>query len=182
MYIPELVTLLIMAMAVSVDAFSVSLGLGTYKFRLRQIIYIGLIVGLFHVLMPLAGIFMGHMLAHIFGIITTYIGGILLITLGVQMIYFCFRNDEKSVGSPIGFGLLFFSLILSLDSFSAGLSLGMFGVRAVIAVTCFGIVATILTWTGLILGRKATFLTGTYGEIFGGIILITFGLKLLWPI
>ena len=54
--LPELVTLLIMAFAVGMDAFSVALGMGVYKLRIRQIIYIGFAVGFFHLMMPLLGI------------------------------------------------------------------------------------------------------------------------------
>ncbi|MBS4204716.1 manganese efflux pump MntP family protein [Lederbergia citrea] len=171
-----------MAFAVAMDAFSVSLGLGIYQLRMRQIFYIGLTVGFFHVLMPLVGILAGHLLSDTFGKITGYIGGILLIILGLQMIIFCFHEERNSFFSPAGLGLIIFSFILSLDSFSAGLSLGMYGVKAAIAVLCFGFVALGLTWGGLLLGRKVQNLLGPYGEIFGGIVLIIFGIKLLLPL
>ncbi|MBO1004801.1 manganese efflux pump MntP [Pseudogracilibacillus auburnensis] len=180
MLLPELVTLLIMAFAVAMDAFSVSLGLGLYKFRLRRIFYIGITVGIFHIMMPLLGIFTGHLLSDTFGKITNYIGGILLIILGVQMIISCFSDDDRALIAPMGFvSLMLFSLLISLDSFSAGLSLGMYGVRAAIAVICFGIVASVLTWSGLLLGRRAHYFIGTYSEVLGGSILVAFGIKLL---
>ncbi|MCM3112064.1 manganese efflux pump MntP [Lederbergia lenta] len=171
-----------MAFAIAMDAFSVALGIGTYKLRIRQIFYIGLTVGLFHMILPLVGIFAGHLLSETFGQISAYVGGALLICIGLQMVIACFLNGKSSVPLPVGWGLLLFSLIISLDSFSAGLSLGMFGVRAAATVICFGIVATFLTWSGLVIGRKFQNLLGVYGELLGGFILVIFGLKLLLPL
>ncbi len=180
MLIPEIVTLSIMAFAVGMDAFSVSLGLGIYKLRLRQIFYIGLTIGLFHMLMPLIGIFTGHLLSGTFGKITDFIGGALLVFIGLQMLSSSFSKEEGTIITPAGWGSLLFGLVVSLDSFSAGLSLGMFGVRVIAAVICFGAVSTLLTWCGLLLGRKVQHLIGAYGELLGGSILIAFGIKLIF--
>lgn len=171
-----------MAFAIAMDAFSVALGIGTYKLRIRQIFYIGLTVGLFHMILPLVGIFAGHVISATFGQISAYVGGALLICIGLQMAIACLRSGKSSVPIPVGWGLLVFSLIISLDSFSAGLSLGMFGVRAAAAVVCFGVVATSLTWAGLVIGSKFQNLLGIYGELLGGSILIIYGLKLLLPL
>lgn len=180
MVLPELVTLIIMAFAVGMDAFSISLGMGVFKLRLRQIFYIGLTTGLFHMIMPLLGILTGHLLSETFGKITGYVGGGLLIILGVQMVLSSFKTEERMAIVPVGWGLFLFSFLVSLDSFSAGLSLGMFGARALVAMICFGVVAACLTWSGLIMGRKVQNLLGVYGEMFGGLTLILFGIKLLF--
>ena len=83
----ELVTIIIMAFALGMDAFSVSLGMGMYKLRFRQIFTIGVTIGIFHIIMPLLGIITGRFLSAQFGEIATYIGGGLLLILGVQMIW-----------------------------------------------------------------------------------------------
>lgn len=176
----EIVTIVIMAFAVSMDAFSISLGMGVYKIRLRQIFYIGIVVGIFHLLMPLIGIFAGHLLSGTFGEITIYIGGILLIILGLQMVLTIFRSDDSSV-IPVGWGVFLFSFLVSIDSFSAGLSLGIFGAKAALAVICFSTMSIGLTWSGLLIGRKMQNMLGMYGELLGGIILIAYGIKLLVP-
>jgi putative Mn2+ efflux pump MntP len=180
MVLPEIVTLIIMAFAVSMDAFSVSLGMGVFELRLRQIFYIGLTAGLFHMIMPLLGILAGHLLSATFGQITGYVGGGLLMIMGVHMFISSFKSEERMAILPVGWGLILFSLLVSLDSFSAGLSLGMFGARAIVAMACFGIVAAFLTWAGLLMGRKVHSLLGAYGEMLGGLILFLFGLKLLF--
>lgn len=124
--ISELITLVIMAFALGMDAFSVGLGMGLVRLRFRQIFYIGVIIGLFHIWMPLLGMFIGKLLSDKLGMLATYGGGVLLLILGIQMIYSSFKRDEEPFIKPVGWGLIIFALSVSLDSFSVGLSLGIF--------------------------------------------------------
>lgn len=71
----EIYTLSVVAFAVGMDAFSVSLGMGMIPIRLRQIFRIGLLVGTFHILMPLVGMITGKLLSEQLGALATYIGG-----------------------------------------------------------------------------------------------------------
>lgn len=179
--IGELVTLVLMAFALGMDAFSVGLGMGMFKLRLRQIFKIGITIGLFHVWMPLVGMLAGKFLSDKFGTFASIVGGLLLMVLGVQMIWSSLRKSEESVMTPVGFGLLIFATSVSLDSFSLGLTLGIYGAKTILVIICFGVVATILTWAGLLLGRKAQGWIGSYSEALGGSILLAFGIKLLLP-
>jgi putative Mn2+ efflux pump MntP len=177
--IAEIITLGIMAVALGMDAFSVSLGMGMMRLRLKHIFYIGVTVGLFHVFMPFFGMIAGQFLSFKFGMVAQYIGGVLLIVLGLQMIIFSFKKDAAPVMNLVGWGMLLFALSVSLDSFSVGLSLGIFGARTAAVLICFGAAAMLLTWLGLLIGRKFQGWLGIYGEVFGGTILILFGVKLL---
>ncbi|WP_102348230.1 manganese efflux pump MntP [Bacillus sp. Marseille-P3661] len=178
----ELITLVIMAIALGMDAFSLGLGMGMIRLRLRQIFKIGIIIGIFHVVMPLMGIWIGKYISVHFSGIAAYIGGALLLLLGLQMIISSFRDDEQLLVTPVGFGLILFALSVSLDSFSVGLSLGIFGVKMALTIFLFGFFSMILTWLGLLLARKAQHWLGSYSEALGGSILLVFGLKLLLPI
>lgn len=179
----EIFTLSIMAFALGMDAFSVGLGMGMIKLRLRQIFKIGITIGLFHVWMPMLGMMTGRFLSDKFGTFAGYAGGILLLTLGIQMIWSSFKSpDTNSLITPVGFGLIIFALSVSLDSFSVGLTLGIYKAKTVAVLVCFGIAATCLTWAGLLIGRKVQGWLGTYSEALGGSILLGFGLKLLLPI
>jgi putative Mn2+ efflux pump MntP len=178
----EMLTLAMMAFALGMDAFSVSLGMGLVRLRLKQIAYIGLTIGFFHIVMPLMGMVIGRFLSDRFGTIASYVGGGLLLILGVQMVIASFRTEQNRWIAPAGFGLLLFALSVSLDSFSVGLSLGIYGVRMVIAIAIFGLISMMLTWSGLLLGRRFQPYLGTYSEALGGSILLVFGLKLLLPL
>ncbi len=177
----EVMTLILMAFALGMDAFSVGLGMGMYKLRLRKIFSIGMTIGLFHVWMPLVGLIAGKFLSEKFGTFATLIGGLLLFLLGIQMIWSSFKKGEEKMITPVGFGLLIFALSVSLDSFSVGLTLGIYGAKTIMVLLCFGIMATVQTWAGLLLGRKVQGWLGNYSEALGGTILLAFGLKLLAP-
>lgn len=175
----ELYSLSLMAFAVGMDAFSVSLGIGMNRLRLRRIFQLGLTVGLFHILMPLAGSIFGKFLSEHLGVLAVYSGGILLVFIGIQMVLSSFKQ-EKTSHIPHGLGVLFFALSVSLDSFTLGLTLGIFEAKMVTALVLFGLFATGLSWLGLLLGRKMQRFFGNYSEALGGSILFFFGLKLLF--
>jgi putative Mn2+ efflux pump MntP len=177
----ELLTLLIMALALGMDAFSVGLGMGLIKLRFKQIFYIGVTIGVFHIWMPLVGMMIGKLLSDTFGTIATLLGGGLLILLGVQMIFASFKKDEEPLITPVGFGLIVFALSVSLDSFSVGLSLGIYGAKTFLTVAIFGLVSMVLTWIGLLVGKRVQTWLGSYSEALGGSILLAFGVKLIFP-
>jgi manganese efflux pump family protein len=176
----DLITIVIMAFALSMDAFSVGLGMGMVQLRLKQIFKIGLCIGIFHMFMPLIGMFLGKQISEHFGNIAATIGGCLLLLLGIQMIVSSLASKKEPFVTPIGFGLLLFAIGVSLDSFSIGLSLGIFGARVVATIILFGMISTALTWSGLLIARRFKSWIGSYGEALGGSILLGFALKLLF--
>ncbi|WP_307330669.1 manganese efflux pump MntP [Evansella vedderi] len=173
-----------MAFALSMDAFSLSIGMGLVGLRYKHIAKIGMTVGGFHVLMPLIGILLGRLLSQYIGFLAFILGGVVLIFIGVQMILSTFNyNEERSaVLSPTGWGLFLFSLSVSIDSFSAGLSLGMLGAKTWITLVSFGWMSALLTIVGLILGRKMGNWIGGYSEWLGGAILVAFGVKIIFAV
>lgn len=56
----QLIPLIIMAFALGMDAFSVSLGMGMMTLKIRQILYIGVTIGIFHIIMPFIGMVLGR--------------------------------------------------------------------------------------------------------------------------
>jgi len=175
----SLFALLLMAVALGMDALSVGMGMGMIPLRLKQIIKIGLTIGVFHVIMPLLGMLIGDVLSQHFGKLALLAGGVLLLLLGAQMIFYSFRKNEHPMIRPVGFGLVLFALSVSLDSFSVGLSLGIYGAKIVVTVFLFGFVSMMMTWIGLLIGRKVQKLLGSYSEALGGCVLFAFGIKFL---
>ncbi|KEK25501.1 manganese efflux pump MntP [Bacillus gaemokensis] len=178
----QLVPLIIMAFALGMDAFSVSLGMGMVTLRMRQIFYIGVTIGVFHIIMPFLGMVLGRLLSEKFGQVATIAGAILLIGLGFYIMYSSILESEETRSTPVGISLLVFAFSVSIDSFSVGLSLGIYGAQMVLTIVLFGVVSMILAWSGLLIGRHAKRMLGTYGEVFGGIILVGFGICLLFPL
>lgn len=173
----EMITLLLMAIALGMDAFSVGLAVGMQDIRLKRILWIGMVVGFFHMLMPFIGLSLGSLLSGKIENIAGLAAGSLLCAIGIQMIIQSFIKKETSIINPVGIGLLVFAFSVSLDSFSIGISLGLSGVATILAIFMFGAVSTFLTWIALLIGRRAHHLLGKYSEIFGGLVLIYFGIN-----
>lgn len=179
-FISEISSITVLAFAVSMDAFSISLSYGLHKLRLRLIIQTGLLIGLFHMVLPFIGIMLGQFISDKIGHFPSIISGILLIVIGAHMFFSAFSSEFKDKFWPAKFALFSLAFIVSLDSFSVGLSLGMSGAKIAITLILFGFISMMMTWLGLLLGRKIHRYIGAYSEILGGGILISFGLHILF--
>ncbi|CAM4155260.1 manganese efflux pump MntP family protein [Paenibacillus alkaliterrae] len=177
----QLLTLLIIALALGLDAFSLGLGIGLKGIRLRDILKLGAVVAIFHVMMPLAGMYTGHYVSSLLGNVATTAAGILLVLLGGHMIYSSLRGDEvQSFDYRSSWGLLLLALSVSVDSFSVGITLGMFAANILITVLLFGFFGGLMSVLGLMLGRKVSGNLGEYGEACGGAILFVFGILFIF--
>ncbi|TFB19244.1 hypothetical protein E3U55_11040 [Filobacillus milosensis] len=174
----SIIPIVLLSVAIGMDAFSVALSIGLMNVRLRIIAGFILLVGLFHVIMPLAGVTLGHFLSHKLGVIAQLVGGWILIFIGAQMIIATLleKNMTRNLHLP---AITILAFTVSLDSFSVGLSLGMFGLNQVAIIIMFGIMSMFLSSLGIILARRGQTLLGKYSEALGGIVLIFLGLKMV---
>lgn len=90
----QFLTLLIIALALGLDAFSLGLGIGLKGIRLLDVLKLGVVIALFHVFMPLAGIYTGQYVGSLLGEVATTAAGILLVLLGGHMIYSSLRGRK----------------------------------------------------------------------------------------
>ncbi|MCU6793004.1 manganese efflux pump MntP family protein [Paenibacillus sp. WQ 127069] len=176
----QFITILVMAVALGLDALSLGIGIGMKGIRKWDILKLSLMIAVFHMVMPLAGMFMGSYMGSLLGGVATIAGGILLVILGIHMIYNSLKGEAaKSVDHKTFLGMLLFAISVSIDSFSVGVSLGMFAGDRALTVLMFGTVGGVMSITGLMLGRKAGRWVGEYGEAVGGVILLAFGARFL---
>lgn len=177
----HLFAVLLMATALGMDAFSLGIGIGLKGVRLLDALKLSSVIAVFHVLMPLAGMATGHYVSSLLGGVATSVGGALLLLLGGHMVYSSLRGEQtESIDHRTGWGLLLFALSVSIDSFSVGVSLGMFSRHVWFTVLMFGLFGGLMSVTGLLLGRKVGHKLGGYGEAFGGAILFAFGILFLF--
>ncbi|SFE61556.1 manganese efflux pump MntP [Alteribacillus iranensis] len=170
-----------MAVALSMDAFSMSLAIAMQDNRKVNKWVTAGTVGIFHMLMPCLGLYGGRWIASEFEHIAVITAGALLGIIGLQMIRAGLRNEDKmeQVIVPRGIGIFIFALLVSLDSFSIGISLGILQAPLYSVLLAFGAFSAFFTWSGLSLGKQLRQSLGHYGEIIGGLILLGFGLKLI---
>ncbi|WP_340026197.1 manganese efflux pump [Paenibacillus sp. FSL K6-1096] len=179
----EIVTVAIMAVALGMDAFSLGVGIGMKGIRLLHVLQLSLLIAFFHVLMPLLGLFTGSYVGHLLGQVTTFAAGGLLVLLGGHMVFNSFREGDgasRQMDHRTGWGMLLIALSVSVDSFSVGVSLGMFVSNIVLTVLAFGACGGFMAITGLLLGRRVSRGLGDYGEALGGAILLAFGLLFIF--
>jgi putative Mn2+ efflux pump MntP len=177
----QITTIVIMAIALGLDAFSLGIGLGMRGIRILHIVYISIIIAIFHILMPLMGMLTGHYISTILGGVAVATGGALLMLLGCHMIYSAMSSGRTPYFDILTvWGALLFALSVSIDSFSVGISLGLFSSEVAITVISFGIFGGVMSVMGLYLGRRVGKWMGEYGEAFGGVILLMFGIKFLF--
>jgi putative Mn2+ efflux pump MntP len=176
----HLIAVLLMAVALGMDAFSLGVGIGLKGVRRRDVLKLSSAIALFHVLMPLAGMVTGHYVSTLLGGVATSAAGALLLLLGSHMVYSSLRGDQTdSIDHRTAWGVLVYSLSVSIDSFSVGVSLGMFSAHVAFTVLMFGFFGGFMSVLGLMLGRKVSRSLGGYGEALGGVILFAFGLLFL---
>ncbi len=176
----QLLTVLVIAVALGMDAFSLGIGIGLRGIRKLDILKLSFIIALFHVLMPLGGMYTGQYFSTLLGDVATRAGGALLLLLGGHMVYSSLRGEEvQSFDHRTFWGMLVFALSVSIDSFSVGVSLGMFATDVLLTVLLFGLFGGLMSILGLMLGRKVSRGLGEYGEACGGVILFAFGVVFL---
>lgn len=176
LYFGQVLTLLCIAAALGFDAFSLGLGIGLKGIRLRDILKLGFVIGLFHVLMPIGGLLTGQIVSGLLGHVASTAAGVLLILLGGHMIYSSLKGDEvRSFDHRSLWGLLVLALSVSIDAFSVGITLGMFSADLWLTIMLFGLLGGLMSMLGLFLGKKVSGNLGEYGEAFGGAILLVFG-------
>ncbi|MEF2244115.1 manganese efflux pump MntP family protein [Paenibacillus sp. IITD108] len=173
----QVITLIIIALALGFDAFSLGLGIGMRGIRLWHIARLGFLIGLFHFLMPVFGMMMGRWVNQLLGDVAVTLAGCLFILLGVHMIYSSFKSESKSIFNHYSFwGMIVIAFSVSVDAFSVGVTLGMFSADFWLTILLIGMLGGVMSVLGLLLGRKVSGKLGEYGEACGGAILLGFGI------
>lgn len=175
----HVIIILLIAVSLSMDAFSLSLAYGTLNISKKNIWQLSIIVGLYHLLMPLIGMKIGSLIISHLPISSNFlIFGVLLI-IGIEMIQESYRkNDDIKIMSFKE--LLLFGLAVSLDSFSVGIGLDTISHHHFITSFIISLSSLIFTYTGLLLGKKINNKIGSISTLIGGIVLILIGILYLF--
>ena len=171
----ELFSIILIGIALSMDTFSLSLGVGMFNVSNKKALKLAGIVGLMHFIMPFLGMMLGEQLIHIFEIKYDILLGFILIIIALQMIIDIIRHEEEKFNLSL-IGMFVFAFGVSLDSFSLGLGLKAITSNIYLAMSVFAICSALFTYLGVVVGRFANKLLGTYANILGAIILFVLGL------
>ncbi len=181
----DLLSLFGIALALAMDAFAVALAAGAVVAPVtrRHLFRLGFHFGLFQALMPVVGWLAGLTLRSSIEAYDHWIAFGLLALIGGKMIREALapEREEPPAGDPTrGWTLVMLSVATSIDALAVGLTLAMLGVEIWLPSLVIGLVAGILTVAGMRLGDRVGSLWGKRVEIFGGLVLLAIGFKILF--
>lgn len=164
------------------DAFAVSIckGLSMKKLDWKKAIIIALYFGIFQAVMPVIGYFLGTTFESLVTQIDHWIAFILLGIIGINMIKEAFSNDSENVNDKVDFKtMIILAIATSIDALAIGITFAFFKTNLLLAVIIIGIITFMLSLIGVKIGNKFGNKYEKKAEIFGGVILILIGVKIL---
>lgn len=165
----------LIAISLSMDAFSLALVYGTFGIDRKNKFIFSIIVGMYHFVMPLLGMFIGELILSLFKFDTDILVSFILCFIGIQMLISSFKNEENIKGLSFG-DFFLFGLAVSIDSFSLGITLPNLNAGTIISPLIFALVSFVFTFIGLSIGNKIEKLLGKIATTIGGVILTIIGL------
>lgn len=177
----SILDLFILAVGLSMDAFAVSVckGLSLGKIKPKHMCIAGAWFGGFQALMPLIGYFLGSFFAEMIEKYDHWVAFILLAIIGGNMIKESFGKDEKVDSSMDVKSMLLLAIATSIDALAVGVTFAFLQVQIVPAVSFIGVITFIFSAVGVKIGSLFGTKYKSKAELFGGIVLVLIGIKIL---
>lgn len=173
--------LFLIAVGLSADAFAVAIckGLTVKKIQIKHALTVGLYFGGFQAIMPLLGYYLGVNFQTLITDIDHWLAFILLAAIGINMIKESFSCAEELDSSFSFKSMLPMAIATSIDAMAIGITFAFLQVNIAPAVTFIGVITFVFSAIGLFIGNKFGCKFKSKAEIFGGIVLILIGLKIV---
>jgi putative Mn2+ efflux pump MntP len=173
---------LLIALGLAMDSFSVSIanGLATKTFKISKALTIALFFGFVQGLMPVFGWLAGESIADYISAFDHWIAFTLLTVIGIKMIYESIVNNPNNFLSVYTIKvILILSVVTSIDALAVGFSFSFLDISIFFPAIIIGVITFLLSFLGVYVGRRFGEILKNRIEIFGGLILIGIGLKIL---
>ena len=173
------------AVGLSMDCLAVSIasGIALKRIRWRTILLMAFSFGFFQALMPFLGWLVASKFSHLIESVDHWIAFTLLLFLGGKMILESFKGEDcKHDFNPSSLKvILALSIATSIDALAIGVSFAFLGMKENIFYPIFiiGFVSFMLSLVGLLFGIFFGYRHNLRVELWGGIILIVIGCKIL---
>lgn len=175
------ITIGALAVSMSIDAFLASVGKGTAGAppRLATTLRTGAIFGLVEALTPLLGWAAGVAASRYVAQVDHWIAFALLAGVGVHMILQAWTRPGEEARPASGWATLITAIGTSVDAMAVGVSLAFVPVNILVVALAIGATTTLMSATGLLLGRYIGARFGRIAETLGGLALCTMGALIL---
>ena len=173
--------LLILAVGLSMDAFAVAVckGLSVVELKPKHAVFTGLYFGGFQAAMPLAGYFLGKQFESLITNIDHWLAFALLSLIGLNMLWQAHGKTENLSESFGPKTMIPLAIATSIDALAIGVTFAFLQVNIAYAVSFIGIITFIFSAVGVKIGNAFGAKFKSKAEIFGGIVLILMGTKIL---
>lgn len=178
-----IIEIILLSIGLAMDAFAVAVtsGIAIKNLRLRHALLIGITFGGFQAIMPVIGWLAGLGLQQFLCDVDHWIAFALLSIIGGKMIYEAFRlEDAEEPDNPLQAGvLLILGIATSIDALAVGVTFAMIKVAIIAPVAVIGSITFLLCLVGVYIGDAFGHFFEKKIEIFGGLVLIAIGIKIL---
>jgi len=164
------------------DSFAVAVanGLSVRNLTVSKNLLIAFSLASFQALLPLIGWFVGVGFAPYVQAVDHWIAFVLLSFIGAKMVYEGLQKDDNAVGVDFSAKILIMqSLATSIDAFVVGFSFALLNYEIITPIFVIGITTFVVSLLGLKIGRLIGAKIGKSVEVFGGLVLIAIGVKIL---
>jgi ZIP family zinc transporter len=177
-------SILLIALGLSVDTFAVSVtsGITIKNLKVRHALLVGTAFGISQALMPALGWAVGQWAYRFISVVDYWVAFGLLLFVGGHMIIQALQPEDEEDGpkNPLHLPtLITLAVATSIDAFAIGISLSMMRVSILQPVLIIGLVTFAMAFAGVYFGRLFGHLNEKKLEIFGGLVLIGLGTKML---
>lgn len=182
-------TIILIAVVLGMDAFSLSLAMGLKGVSRQYEIRFASSVGLFHVFMPLIGLYLGYAVGQVLGKWAGILGAGVLAYIGITFILEGYKEIKTDSPGSIqeavpeaqqeGKNLLLLTASVSMDALTVGFSLGTSSMPIFVTVIIMGLIAGLMTLAGFRSGKIFSRLIGSYAQMVGGVILLILAVRIL---
>ena len=177
----SLVELFLIGLSLSMDAFAVSIctGLSVGAIKPKHMILAGAWFGGFQALMPLIGYFLGSTFEQYVTNYDHWVAFALLAVIGGSMIKESKDKDSDQNASFAFMTMLVLAVATSIDALAVGITFAFLKVNIIVAVSIIGVTTFVCSAAGIKIGSVFGIKYKSKAELFGGIVLIALGTKIL---
>lgn len=179
----------LLAIGLAMDCFAVSIASGILlkRIRLHPMLVMALAFGFFQAFMPLLGWIGASFFSHLIESIDHWLAFAILTFLGGRMIMESFKDEDcRREFDPTKLKVVMaLAIATSIDALAVGVSFAFLGVRDFVSILppigIIGLVSFVLSLAGLMFGIRCGcgIARKLRAELWGGIILIIIGTKIL---
>ena len=178
----EIFEIILIGLGLGMDAFAVAIckGLAMKKMNWNKAIVIGIYFGFFQAIMPGVGYLLGMNFQNVIISIDHWIAFFLLGSIGINMIKEAYSREKNDFDDCIDIKIMIIlAVATSIDALAIGVTFAFLQVNIVLSIVLIGLIAFFLSVIGVRLGNLFGNKFKIQAEIFGGIILIFMGVKIL---